>query len=1005
MKRLTKLMLTLALLAMGVTGAKAEDGTKTPLLLLKNGAINTTDFDITPIAPSTLEAGNLYAATFTSKGGYCNTFKYENLDVSDYDKAVVKYTIAEGNGDWEINLPDGKFTALSIGTDQEYEISLDGVDSYGDFTVFSWNHSGKSITISEVYLFKSNEPQTPVDRWLVYDGEAKTNSWDKQAIYDLPTAMVQGKTYIVKADIKSENGGDCALWPIDNDSENKNEWGGSNDVQYCASYTTTTTLTTYTWEFEANHPHDRLQFVFGKLDGKIYFDNVSCKEKGTDTEMVVNGDFSKNSTTGWSANWNGPTFALEEVSNEPAPVIVWTDIIVNGDMEDTSAECFYLTEQGVGGPYLAPILEGVGKDGSKGVKVESYNSPTFDWDTQFFIRLPYQLPAGTKYKVSFDYKATKAGDFDTQAHAEPSQYIHWSCIGSGSFTTAWKTFEKTGTVPSECDGSEHKDGNGNFQYYNIFQSIAFNLGKNKEATKFYFDNIKFEVLEEVANTLPPNPKTDAQTYPETITSMAIVGDLTGGWPTNEGDWSMAKPMTQDAEDDAVWTLTINNFTPTKKRYEYKAAANNNWNRYVLPNGDNAYIDFDFDDYPSVKYNLTFTANTKTHNLDLEAVKVFDNMVIVGDFLGLADETANFNPNNGWEMTQSTENPAIWTYTTDFTAAAETYRFKAVGDKSYDYYQLPKEGNTTKQFGTEEYPTGNYELTFTVNTKENSLTLDAVKKADTYTVAGSPALFGSDWNLADANNELTQNADGTYSITYTDVALSGNVEYKVVKDNDYAYGQWPAQNRVIGISMAGTYDITINFNPADGSVWETMAIAKEITAAGYATYCSPYALNFENTGVEAYFAKKEGSNVTFYEIFNAPANTGLLLKADKGTYKLKMETVEGEAAANVDGNVLIGVNEQTVVDHSGIFVLLNGDKGVGFYKTTAESFTVGANTAYIDAIAGARSFIGFDDNTTTAIEGVATVKENNGEIYNLQGQRVTKAQKGLYIINGKKVLVK
>ena len=138
----------------GVNAVKAERATKTPLLLLKNGVINTNDFAIAPIAPSTLTADNLYAATFTSKGGYCNTFKYENLDVSGYDKAVVKYTIEEGNGDWHINLPNNSHTALPIGTDQEYEISLKDVDSYGDFTVFSWNHSGKSITISEVYLFK-----------------------------------------------------------------------------------------------------------------------------------------------------------------------------------------------------------------------------------------------------------------------------------------------------------------------------------------------------------------------------------------------------------------------------------------------------------------------------------------------------------------------------------------------------------------------------------------------------------------------------------------------------------------------------------------------------------------------------------------------------------------------------------------------------------------------------------------------------------------------------------
>ena len=138
--------------------AKSEIGTKTPVLLLKNGAINTSNFDITPKVPSTLTTDNLYAATFTTKGaaGYYNTFKYEDLDVRDYEKAVIKYSIEEGNGEWRINLPNGSFPALPIGTDQTYEIDLSSVDTYDDFTVFSWNHTGKSITISEVYLFKSD---------------------------------------------------------------------------------------------------------------------------------------------------------------------------------------------------------------------------------------------------------------------------------------------------------------------------------------------------------------------------------------------------------------------------------------------------------------------------------------------------------------------------------------------------------------------------------------------------------------------------------------------------------------------------------------------------------------------------------------------------------------------------------------------------------------------------------------------------------------------------------
>ena len=126
----------------------------------------------------------------------------------------------------------------------------------------------------------------------------------------------------------------------------------------------------------------------------------------------------------------------------------------------------------------------------------------------------------------------------------------------------------------------------------------------------------------------------------------------------------------------------------------------------------------------------------------------------------------------------------------------------------------------------------------------------------------------------------------------------------------------------------------------------------------------------------------------------------MTKSDKNV-KLKMESVSGEAAADLSGNALKGVFEDTEKP-AGIFVLLNGEKGVGFYKTL-NAFTVGANTAYIEVPSEAR-FISLDGETT-AIEGIAAEKINNGEVYNLNGQRVAQPTKGLYIVNGKKYVVK
>ena len=174
----------------------------------------------------------------------------------------------------------------------------------------------------------------------------------------------------------------------------------------------------------------------------------------------------------------------------------------------------------------------------------------------------------------------------------------------------------------------------------------------------------------------------------------------------------------------------------------------------------------------------------------------------------------------------------------------------------------------------------------------------------------------------------------------------------------------------------------------------------ITSAGYATYCSEYPLDFTNvTGLTAYTATLDGTEVSFKEVTEAiPANTGVLLKGAAGTYSIPVASSSSEVTS-----ALRGVIEETVVESEGIFVLLNGDYGVGFYKTTATSFTVGAHTAYFPALTAdpSRKFIAIDE--ATAIKAIEKAERQNGEIYNLAGQRVKSAQKGLYIIGGKKVI--
>lgn len=235
---------------------------------------------------------------------------------------------------------------------------------------------------------------------------------------------------------------------------------------------------------------------------------------------------------------------------------------------------------------------------------------------------------------------------------------------------------------------------------------------------------------------------------------------------------------------------------------------------------------------------------------------------------------------------------------------------------------------------------------------------------------------------------TRSSDGTLSEKlYTHTATNGNTTLKC------------------DIAVPEGYSIAFNGNEGSSSNnnarmdYMTLTPAKfekSISAAGYATLYTDKALDFSKTGLTAYVAVEKDDEVSFDEVTTIPANTGVLLKGEQGDYTIPVVATAAEATS-----ALVGVLVDTEVD-APIYVLLNGAEGVGFYKTTA-TFTVGANTAYLPGTASVRSFIGFR-NEATGIKALTAI-ELDGKVYNMNGQRVAAPQKGLYIVNGKKTIIK
>ena len=189
-----------------------------------------------------------------------------------------------------------------------------------------------------------------------------------------------------------------------------------------------------------------------------------------------------------------------------------------------------------------------------------------------------------------------------------------------------------------------------------------------------------------------------------------------------------------------------------------------------------------------------------------------------------------------------------------------------------------------------------------------------------------------------------------------------------------------------------------------------AVSATTGTNGYATFASPYPLDLSNlpTGLKAYKAAVDGTTVKFSEINQTvPANTGILIEdSNKGeaTYSIPV-AASGTA---VESNAFLVNAAGTKFTAESNFTYYGLKKNTLTFATFDPSaVAIPANKAYLKvATAGARLNVMFDDDeTTTGISTTLNNKEEISNIYNLNGQRVVTPSKGMYIVNGKKVIMK
>jgi hypothetical protein len=197
---------------------------------------------------------------------------------------------------------------------------------------------------------------------------------------------------------------------------------------------------------------------------------------------------------------------------------------------------------------------------------------------------------------------------------------------------------------------------------------------------------------------------------------------------------------------------------------------------------------------------------------------------------------------------------------------------------------------------------------------------------------------------------------------------------------------------------------------DGYLNKVKVTANLANGAYWSTFYSNAYNHQAPEGTQMFAVKLEGTTITMTEIRDriVKSDEGVVLKqvteSSEPTTTIIMTLTDATPNGDFRTNSLKGSMTE-ITNPGNAYVLNNGTAGIGFYKLS-KSGTIGANKAYLtyDDKAGTRAFFGLDE--TTGVNEVMGKKEDErGEYYDLQGRRVAQPTKGLYIVNGKKVVIK
>ena len=289
---------------------------------------------------------------------------------------------------------------------------------------------------------------------------------------------------------------------------------------------------------------------------------------------------------------------------------------------------------------------------------------------------------------------------------------------------------------------------------------------------------------------------------------------------------------------------------------------------------------------------------------------------------------------------------------------------------------------------------------------------------------------NNWGATSCNMTVVDDNTLSYTLTKSEITSSGvdKIWFRILNQegqiypkadgttlsfgtptSDY-YNNWTETGWSFGVEIPTfDYDKIVIKASLSGTTWtiSAEAVATNVTLAPaktYTTLTSAYNLDFTNSSLKAFIVKDDDltdGKVTMTQVNKVPAGTGLVIKAETIGTEVTIPVFDGDAD-DVTGNKMEGsATEETAIAANEGYILSDG----AFHPSNGEG-KLAAGKAYLHiAVTDRAPALSMDfGEGTTGIQNIERIVTGN-QYYTLDGRRVAEPTKGLYIVNGKKVIVK